>query len=92
MKNFALTIALILSANIGFSQFSPTGTATNDNKFRLGAIGIGYSSTPTFGSYKFMVNGTSLFTANLAVTSGGITTGAPTIPGMWSSTNWGKIG
>lgn len=89
MKNVYLTITLILSANIGFSQFLPTGTATNDNKYRSGAIGLGYSSAPTFGSYKFMVNGTSLFSANVALTSGGLTIGSPSIPSSWSSINWG---
>ena len=56
MKNFALTFDLILSANIGFSQFLTTGTVTTDNKYRSSGIGIGHSTLPTFGTNKFMVN------------------------------------
>jgi hypothetical protein len=68
MKNFVLTIASILCANIGYSQLLPTGTATNDEKYRSGAIGIGYSSTPTFGTNKFMVTGgTSYFGGNVGI-------------------------
>ena len=89
MKNLCLTIALILSANIGFSQLLPTGTVTTDNKYRSGGIGIGYSTAPSFGTNKFMVNGTSMFSANIAIISGGITIGTPSIPSMWSSINWG---
>lgn len=73
MKNFYFTIALILSVNIGFSQFLTTGTLTTDNKYRSGGIGIGYVSAPTFGLNKFMVTGgTSFFAGNV-----GIGTSAP---------------
>jgi hypothetical protein len=90
MKSLCLTIALILSANIGFSQLLPTGTATTDNKYRSGGIGIGYTSAPSFGTNKFLVNGNSLFSGGITINStSGITIGVPSIPSMWSSTNWG---
>lgn len=67
MRNFLLSIAFCLTVNLGFSQFLPTGTATTDEKYRLGSIGIGYSSTPTFGTNKFMVSGNSYFNGNIGI-------------------------
>jgi hypothetical protein len=90
MQNLFFTISFILSANIGFSQFLTTGTVTTDNKYRSGGIGIGYSSAPSFGTNKFLVNGTSLFSGGVTINStAGLTIGAPSIPSMWSSINWG---
>lgn len=90
MKNLCFTIALILSANIGFSQFLPTGTVTTDNKYRSGGIGIGFTTAPSFGTNKFLVSGTSLFSGGVTINStSGLTIGVPSIPSMWSSTNWG---
>lgn len=70
----------ILFANIGFSQFLTTGTVTTDNKFRSGAIGLGYSSAPSFGVNKFMVNGQSSFNGNINLPSGILTIGNITNP------------
>jgi hypothetical protein len=68
MKKLVLQLLLILSANIGFSQFLSTGTVTTDNKYRTGGIGIGYSTAPTFGTNKFMVTGgTSYFGGNVGI-------------------------
>lgn len=69
MKKIFLTMALVLSANIGFSQFLPSGTTTTDNKYRSGAIALGYSSAPTtWDSNKFMVTGgTSYFNGNVGI-------------------------
>jgi hypothetical protein len=90
MKNLCFTIVLILSANIGFSQLLPTGTVTTDNKYRSGGIGIGYSTAPSFGTNKFLVNGSSIFSGGITINSTrGLTIGSPSIPSFWSSTNWG---
>lgn len=90
MKNLCFTIVLILSANIGFSQLLPTGTVTTDNKYRSGGIGIGYSTAPSFGTNKFLVNGSSIFSGGITINStSGLTIGSPSIPSYWSSINWG---
>lgn len=57
MKKAILFLGAILFANVGFGQFTPTGALLTDAKFRSGAIGIGYTTAPTFGTNKFMVNG-----------------------------------
>ncbi len=66
MKKIFYTFVLILFANIGYSQFLPTGTSINDNKYRNGSVGIGYTSAPAFTyssgiTYKLLVNGNSRF-------------------------------
>jgi hypothetical protein len=70
MKKTILFLSAILFANFGFSQFQTTGTLTTDNKYRSGGIGIGYSALPSFGTNKFMVNGSSSFTGNMVVNGG----------------------
>ncbi|MEM0543316.1 hypothetical protein WFZ85_11870 [Flavobacterium sp. j3] len=68
MKNLIFVIALMLSVNVIFAQLLPTGTATTDNKYRSGGIGIGYSTAPTFETNKFMVaGGTSYFGGNVGI-------------------------
>ena len=67
MKKIILLFSAIFFANIGSSQFLTTGTLTTDNKYRVGGIGIGYSTLPAFGTNKFMVNGNSLFTGNMQI-------------------------
>lgn len=57
----------ILFANVGYSQWSPTGTLLIDNKYRSGAIGIGYTTSPAFGTNKFMVTGNSYFSGNIGL-------------------------
>jgi hypothetical protein len=57
MKKAILFLGAILFANSMFSQFTPTGTLLTDSKFRSGAIGLGYTTAPTFGTNKLMVNG-----------------------------------
>jgi hypothetical protein len=83
MKKAILFYGAILFANLGFSQWSPTGTLLTDNKFRSGAIGIGYTTAPTFGTNKFMVSGNSYFSGNLGLVNGqlliGSTTAASTV-------------
>lgn len=58
---------LCLAVNFVNSQFLTTGTVTTDNKFRLGGIGLGYSSLPSFGTNKFLVNGNSFFSGNVGI-------------------------
>ncbi len=53
--------------NFLFAQFSPAGTLLTDAKFRLGAVGLGYTSTPTFGTKKLMVNGDSSFSNSIGI-------------------------
>lgn len=68
MKKTILFLASLFFINFCYSQFLPTGTATNDNKFRLGSIALGYSTTPTtFGNNKFLVNGDSFFSGKIGV-------------------------
>lgn len=73
MKKKLIFVA-ILFANLGFSQFTPTGTVTTDSKFRLGSIGLGYSTAPTWGTYRFMVNGDAFVSNKLVI-------GTPTLTG-----------
>ena len=68
MKKIFYTFILILFANIGYSQFLPTGTSTTDNKYRSGGLGVGFLSAPTsFGSNKFMVDGQSQFLGGVRI-------------------------
>jgi hypothetical protein len=88
MKKTFLLCLILLFANIGYSQFSPTGTNLTDNKFRAGGLGIGYSTTPTFGSNKFLVNGSSLFNGNILLNNGSLTLGTVSIPSYWNINSW----
>jgi hypothetical protein len=67
MKKTILLFGAFLFANTLFSQFLPTGTLSTDNKYRSGGIAIGFTSTPTFGTNKFMVNGDSFFSGNVGI-------------------------
>ena len=67
MKKIILLLGAILFANTLFSQFLTTGSQTTDNKYRLGGIGIGFTTPPSFGTSKFMVNGDSFFSGNVGV-------------------------
>jgi hypothetical protein len=66
MKKILLICAFIV-ANSSYAQFLTSGTLTNDNKYRLGGIGIGYSTNPIFGSNLFMVNGNSTLFGNVGI-------------------------
>ena len=55
MKKLFLFVLLIVNG-LMYSQFLPAGTSTSSNIYRLGALGIGYSSTPTFGANKLLIN------------------------------------
>src|SRR5690554_836928 len=65
MKKILYTFCLILFANIGYSQLLPTGTSTTDNKYRSGGLGVGYTSLPSFGTNKLLVNRNSVFTGGI---------------------------
>lgn len=67
MKKGILFFGAILFANVCFSQWSPTGTLLTDNKFRSGAIGIGYTTSPAFGTNKLMVSGNSNFSNSISI-------------------------
>jgi trimeric autotransporter adhesin len=57
-----------MMANSSFAQFVISGPATANNLWSGGAIGVGYTAAPTFGTNKFLVNGNSLFTGNSQIT------------------------
>ncbi|MDD2987198.1 hypothetical protein [Flavobacterium sp.] len=59
---FAVMITTVVSA-----QWSPTGTSLTSNIFRSGSVGVGYTTTPSFGTNKFLVNGNSYFSGNLGI-------------------------
>lgn len=67
MRKTILFLGAILSANLGFSQWNPTGSSIMSNIFRTGSVGIGYTALPAFGANKFMVNGDSYFSGNLGI-------------------------
>lgn len=66
-KTFFIFGFILLIANIGYSQFTPTGIVTTDDKYRSGAIGLGYTSAPSFGTNKFLVNGNSYFNGKIGI-------------------------
>lgn len=67
MKKSILFLSLTFMLNFSFGQLLPTGTSTSDNKYRVGGLGLGYSSLPSFGSNKFLVNGNSYFSGNVGL-------------------------
>lgn len=67
MKKTILCLSFTLIVNLISAQFLTTGTVTTDNKYRLGGIGLGYSSLPSFGANKFLVNGDSFFSGNVGI-------------------------
>jgi hypothetical protein len=69
MKKSISIMLFVFFNNFMFSQFSPTGTLLTDAKFRSGAIGLGYTVAPTFGTKKLMVNGDSSFSNSIAIGS-----------------------
>ncbi len=87
MKKAILVLGTVLAANIGFAQWSPTGTTLDDNKFREGAIGIGYTAAPTFATgTKLMDSGNSVFTGSLSAPQN-----SPMAPNAWSISSNGNI-
>lgn len=67
MKKSISIMLFVFFTNFMFSQFTPTGTLLTDAKFRSGAIGIGYTTAPTFGTKKLMVSGDSSFSNSIAI-------------------------
>lgn len=74
MKKLFLFVLLFVNGLI-YSQFLPSGTSTSTNIYRLGSLGIGYSSTPTFGTNKLLINGGSLFNGNINLFNGNLMLG-----------------
>lgn len=66
MKHSFLKLGFILFANIGFSQFVTTGTATMNNLWSGGNVGIGYTTVPNFssGGNRLMVTGGNVYFSN----------------------------
>lgn len=67
MRKTIFILTAFLFVNLCYSQLLPSGTSTTDNKYRSGGLGLGYTSAPTFGSNKFLVNGNSYFSGNLGI-------------------------
>lgn len=69
MRKAFFILGFVFFTNIGLAQFLTTGTTTNDNKYRLGGIALGYPDTPApnFGTNKFMVNGNSYFNGSIGI-------------------------
>ncbi len=67
MRKTILFLAVSLFVNLSYSQLLPAGSSTDDNKYRLGGLGLGYSTAPSFGSNKFLVNGNSYFSGNVGL-------------------------
>lgn len=57
-----------MMANTSFSQFVTSGSSLATNLWSGGAVGVGYTTVPAYGTNKFLVNGNSLFTGNSQVT------------------------
>lgn len=58
MKKISFLFTVMISTVVS-AQWSPTGTSLTSNIFRSGSVGIGYTTAPSFGTNKFMVNGNS---------------------------------
>jgi hypothetical protein len=96
MKKSIAFFLVFLVTNSMFSQLLPTGTVTTDNKYRSGAIGIGYTTAPTFGTNKFMVNGNSVFAGNIVAGATSSTDGINAFSLQYGSvteslSNWGSL-
>lgn len=61
MKKAILFLALVFLGQEEYAQFLPSGTSTTNERYRSGSLGIGYTSLPVFGNFKFKVNGRSQF-------------------------------
>jgi hypothetical protein len=65
MKNSITFLLVFFTTNAIFSQFTPTVTSTNDDKYRSGSIGIGFTTAPTFGTNRLLVNGNASFVGSV---------------------------
>lgn len=97
MKNLIAFFLVFFATNAMFSQLLPTGTDATDNKYRSGAIGIGYTALPTFAANnKFMVNGDADFVGNILAGATASTSGINAFSirygtGIESLSNWGSL-
>lgn len=67
MRKTILILAIVFMGQIINAQFLPTGTSTTNERYRSGNLGLGYTTLPTFGTNKFMVNGNSIFSGNVGI-------------------------
>jgi hypothetical protein len=67
LKKSIILLTLLVNTLV-YSQFVTSGTATINNLYSGGNVGIGYTALPTFGTNKFMVSGNSLFSGTLQST------------------------
>jgi Phage T4 tail fibre len=94
MKKSITFLLVAFATNAMFSQLLPTGTVTTDDKYRSGAIGIGYTALPVFGTNKFLVNGNASFVGNVIAGSGSSTDGVNAFSVRYfaeSYANWGTL-
>lgn len=67
MKKIFFYLTLCYSTLIFAQEWSPSSATVNTNIFRNASVGIGYTTAPTFGTNKFMVNGNAFFSGNVGV-------------------------
>ena len=75
-----ITLFLLLFNVFAYSQFVTSGTATTNNLYSGGSVGVGYTTLPSFGTNKFMVTGNSLFTGTTTFTGNTTVSGTVQIP------------
>jgi Phage T4 tail fibre len=96
MKKSIAFFLVFLVTNSMFSQLLPTGTVTTDDKYRSGGLGLGYTTAPTFGTNKFLVNGNVSFFGNIVAGATSSTDGINAFSlrygaGVESLSNWGSL-
>lgn len=68
MKKISFLFIAVFTT-VASAQWSPSGTSLTSDIFRSGSVGIGYSSAPSFGTNKFLVNGNSYFSDKILIGS-----------------------
>ncbi len=67
MKNSISILLLLFAFNFNYAQQWLGANNTTSSIFRLPEVGIGFSTTPSFGTNKFLVNGNSYFSGNVGI-------------------------
>ncbi|WP_051220687.1 hypothetical protein [Flavobacterium filum] len=67
MKKIFFYLTLCYSTLIFAQEWSPSTATVNTNIFRNASVGIGYTTAPTFGTNKLLVNGNAFVSGKLGV-------------------------
>lgn len=67
MKKIFFYLTFCFSTMISAQEWSPSNATVSTNIFRNGSVGVGYTSAPTFGTNKFMVNGNAFISGKFGV-------------------------